>query len=185
MTYVFASIFFLLYFYFYTLHAGEPTRYECVSKGVYGFTTFSGQCLKALWCLLDPPSAIAGLGAAYVRDARLQNLDDERKALERRGRSGISAGPGMHVEPPREPPDAYAMHPRCPWRRGGVLGEGQARAPPRAKQVRGGPWRGGAFGRAVGRRAAEGRAAAAGPVQDEAQTCVAELSMVCYTRLGF
>ena len=131
----------------FILYTGEPTRYECVSKvGVlYGpFTTFSGQCLKALWCLLDPPSAIAGLGAAYVRDARLQNLEDERKALERRGRSGISAGPGMHVEPPREPPDAYAMHPRCPWRRGGYRGRGRLghrQGPSRSEAVRGGAGR--------------------------------------------
>ena len=139
---------FFSYFYFYTLKRTRENQQDTsvLVKGVlYGpFTTFSGQCLKALWCLLDPPSAIAGLGAAYVRDARLQNLDDERKALERRGRSGISAGPGMHVEPPREPPDAYAMHPRCPWRRGGYRGRGRLghrQGPSRSEAVRGGAGR--------------------------------------------
>ena len=60
----------------------KTTKQVC-TKCTKGFTTLS----PLAGSVLDPPSAIAGLGAAYVRDARLQNLVDQR-------RSGTSVAEG-------------------------------------------------------------------------------------------
>ena len=67
----------------------KTTKQVC-TKCTKGFTTLS----PLAGSVLDPPSAIAGLGAAYVRDARLQNLVDQR-------RSGTSVAEGAGRAPPR------------------------------------------------------------------------------------
>ena len=58
-------------------------QFSRIALGVCGVAMWPNgiTTLSPLASVLDPPSAIAGLGAAYVRDARLQNLADQRGAV--------------------------------------------------------------------------------------------------------
>lgn len=133
----------------HSINYKRKTKHAKTTKCTKGFTTLS----PLAGSVLDPPSAIAGLGAAYVRDARLQNLVDQR-------RSGTSVAEGA----------------------GSGTAKAVQGGPRPSKQAQGGPGPAGPFGRAAVRRAAEARATVAGPAQGEDRTCElvsSRLSGIC------